>query len=166
MANVAKGTHEGRMAVSFICALGILYVAGVAYAAGEKVPTLPPTVTPPKALTLTCIDAAKTLPALDFCRATFEAAREEAEEYNKRIARFCRSLIIFDSKLRDKASNQRISWDDYEDLKDTITSELQECDASGGDYYAPYREQIRVYKQAIDLVKSRRDAIVNVLVIQ
>jgi len=163
----AGNARRSALTLKIIMPLGIVACfVGLSSAAEEKVPTLPITVIPPKALTLACIDAARTLPALDYCRATFEAARGEAEEYNKRIARFCKSLISFDAKLREKASKRRITWDDYEDLKEVITSELQECDAKVGDYYAPYREQIRVYKQAIDLVRSRRDAIVKVLEIQ
>lgn len=147
-----------HMSAILACAL---FAANAVNAGPEQLPKLPSTVVPPSEITLACINASNTLPALDICRANFETAREHAEEYNQRIWRFCNSLTRFDAKLRSKALANKLSWDDYDDLKENILAELEECNADTGDYYAPYRARIREYKRALELIKARRDAIVN-----
>lgn len=137
------------------------FTASIANADPKQLPKLPSSVVAPTAITLNCIDGAKTLPALDLCRANFETVREYAEEYNQRIKRFCNSLNNFDSQLRTKALAKKLSWKDYDEIKINILAELEECNPDIGDYYAPYRARMREYKQALKQHDVRREAIVN-----
>lgn len=127
----------------------------------EKLPSLPDNVVPPNALTLKCIQEAKTFPALEVCRSVAEAVRDSSEEYNKRITRFCDSLLKHDGTLRLKATQGRLSWDDYEELKLEIQNELNECRPETGDHFSDYRARIREYRSAISLYKLARESIVK-----
>lgn len=126
-----------------------------------EVPRLPETVVTPDPLTLKCVTDARTLPALELCRAAAESARAITEEYNVRILRFCDSLLRVDGKLRHKAQQGRLKWQDYEELKEDIQVELGECDLDNGDYYAPYRARMREYRQVIEHIPKRRESIVR-----
>jgi hypothetical protein len=139
----------------------ILLCANLNIALGASIPRLPESVTAPEAITLNCVASARSLPALEVCRSIFEVMREAAEEYNQRIARFCRSLNAFDAALRAKASSGRIGWDDYDDLKERILAELAECSPDSGDYYAPYRSRMREYRAALKLHNSRRKDLIR-----
>lgn len=138
-----------------------LLLTSTALMAQEQIPVLPDTIKPPETIEYACIAKAQTFPQLEICRAEMENLREHNEEYNKRIKRFCDSLLRFDGKLRKKASLGKLSWDDYEDLKHEINTTLNECNEKKGDHYAPYRARIREYKKGMNLIDVKKKAIID-----
>ncbi|MBU1308680.1 MAG: hypothetical protein KKE30_03990 [Gammaproteobacteria bacterium] len=129
--------------------------------AQDALPRLSEAVSSPTPLTLKCVTDSKILPNLDFCLVAAESARAIIEDYNHQIRRFCDSLLRFDNKLRNKAKQGLLGWQDYEELKETIQTELDECDPVKGDYYAPYRARMREYRQIIEHIPKRRQSIVR-----
>ena len=160
-----RDQYSSRAKIPNLIRLGILYsfawpalLANTA-SGTEELPSLPSTITPPSALTLKCIQEAKTFPDLEVCRTAAEQVRDLSEEYNKRITRFCDSLLKHDETLRSKAKQGRLKWSDYEELKQQIQSALDECDPWTGDYFSAYRARISEYRRTIELYKSARESI-------
>lgn len=125
----------------------------------DSIPRLPSALREPAVITTQCFRDARILSHLEECRLILEPHREELEEYNRRITRFCKSLVAFDARQRSAARQGRLTWEHYERLKAQIAAALVECDPRDGDYFAPYRARFREYSAAMKLHHAKRNAI-------
>ncbi|ELB2904308.1 hypothetical protein ACTQ75_000890 [Vibrio alginolyticus] len=115
----------------------------------------------PTPITLDCVEQAKTFPDLELCRQQAEAARELVEDFNKIMTKFCDSLLKVDGKLRKKAKEGKINWEDYEEIKEDIVEQLNECDPNNGVLFASYRARIREYKRIMAYIPKRKETIIK-----